>query len=307
MEPYLILLAGIAVAAVGGELFVRGAVGLATGLRVPPGVIGATVAAFATSTPELSVALNAAFSGQPELPLGDALGSNVTNVGLVLGLALLMLPMAVNRGDIRRDLPFAFFAPAATALLILDREVSRFDGALLVVVFGIWLWMTIRHARRARSAAQDVLGEASVRRAIWVSAGGLACLVVAGRLIVISAKGIGDDLGLDPFIVGATLVAFGTSAPELATTLIATLRGHAEVGIGTLIGSNIFNNLWIVGVTAMVEPIPVRLSEVMIALVASAVVLLFVIPGASGRLGRGRGAALVVCYGSYVGVLVASG
>ncbi|MEX2080253.1 MAG: sodium:calcium antiporter, partial [Dehalococcoidia bacterium] len=131
-------------------------------------------------------------------------------------------------------------------------------------------------------------------------------LIIAGRLGVLAAKGIGADLGIDAFIVGATMVAAGTSAPELATTLIASLRGHAEIGLSTLMGSNIFNNLWIVGVTSLIHPIHVEGREVTVALVASALVLLLAIPGPSGILGRRRGGALVVCYAAYVGVVLQS-
>lgn len=304
MPDGITLLIGVLAAAAGGELFVRGAVGMAAWLRVPAGIIGATVAAFATSAPELSVALTAATAGQPEIPLGDALGSNVTNVALVLGLALLILPLATARRDIRRDLPVALGAPILTGILLIDGRLGRIDGAVLVTVFAMWLVITVLEARRARDATPRVLGETNPGRAMLNSAGGLVLLVVAGRLIVIAAKGIGEDLGVDAFIFGATLVAAGTSAPELATTIIASLRGHAEIGLGTLVGSNIFNNLWIVGVTALIEPISVHGHEVTVALVVSALVLLLIIPGRTGILGRQRGAVLVLCYATYVSVVV---
>ncbi len=306
MPDGLTLVLGVLAAAAGGELFVRGAVGLAAWLRVPAGIIGATVAAFATSTPEFSVALNAATAGQPEIPLGDALGSNVTNIALILGLAILLMPLAANRGDLRRDLPFAFVAPAITGLLLVDGRLGRVDGTVLLAVFAAWLVITVIEARRARSATASIIGESRHRRALLNSAAGLVLLVVAGRLIVLAAKGIGDDLGIDTFIVGATMVALGTSAPELATTLIASIRGHAEIGLGTLIGSNIFNNLWIVGIAALIEPIHVDGGEVVVALAASALVLLLVIPGPTGILGRRRGVVLVVAYAAYLGAVLQS-
>jgi len=306
MTDVLLLSFGVLAAAAGGELFVRGAIGVAAWLRVPAGIIGATIAAFATSTPEFSVALNGATTGHPQIPLGDALGSNVTNIGLVLGLTLLLGPLATNRGAIRRDLPFAFAAPVITLLLLADGPLGRVDGAVFIAVFATWLVIAVLEARRARTAAVGIIGETRPRRAMLMSAGGLLLLGLAGRLIVLAAKGIGEDLGIDSFMVGATLVAVGTSAPELATTVVASLRGHAEIGLGTIVGSNIFNNLWIVGVTALIDPIDVEWREVTTALVACTLVLLLVIPGSAGTLGRRRGLGMLGGYGAYVAVLLSS-
>jgi cation:H+ antiporter len=305
MPDVALMVIGVLAAAGGGEFFVRGSVRLAAAMRVPAGIIAATVAAFATSTPELSVALNAATTGQPEIPLGDAVGSNVANIGLILGLALIIVPLAAHREDIRRDLPFALAAPSATGLLLYDGALGRVDGAILIGLFVAWLGITLIEARRVRAATAAVFGDTGLGSALTYAAIGMVLLVVAGRLIVVAAKGFGEELGIDPFVVGATLVAFGTSAPELATTLVAGLRGHAEVALGTLLGSNIFNNLGIVGVTAIIEPIHPSGTEVAVALTASAIVLLAVVPGSAGRLGHRRGVSLVAAYAAYVGALLA--
>ncbi|MEX2081390.1 MAG: sodium:calcium antiporter, partial [Dehalococcoidia bacterium] len=186
MPDPLILILGLLAAAAGGHLFVRGAVGLASWLRVPAGIIGATVAAFATSTPELSVALNAATAGEPEIPLGDALGSNVTNIGLILGLAILILPLSAGRADARRNLPAALAAPVLTGLLLFDGTLGRIDGAVLITVFALWLAVTVLAARRARDATPAVLGESHPGRA-WLNVGaGLILLIIAGRLVVLA-------------------------------------------------------------------------------------------------------------------------
>ena len=224
------LVAGLLFAAAGGELFVRAAVGVAAWLRVPPGVIGATVAAFATSTPEVSVAVGAAVAEQPEIALGDALGSNVVNVALVLGLALLVGPIVAPRESTRRDIPFAVLIPIATIALALDAGISRVDAGILFSLFVVWLVLTTRGAWTERSAAVEVLAERSHGRSIAEMILGLALLVVAGRLIVYGARGVGEALDLDDFVIGATFVAVGTSTPELATTLIARVRGHSEIG-----------------------------------------------------------------------------
>jgi cation:H+ antiporter len=306
MVDALLLFLGVLAAALGGELFVRGAVGLASISRVPPGIIGATVAAAATSTPELSVAINAAATGQPEIPLGDAIGSNVTNVGLVLAVAIAFVPLTAWRRDLRRDIPFALLAPAATGLLLIDGSLSRVDGAVLLSVFVAWLVIAVMEAKRVRDATPAVLGDRRLAITMVRGAAGIALLVIAGRLIVVAARGFGETLGIDSFVVGATLVAAGTSAPELATALIAGLRGHAEIGLGTIIGSNIINNLFIVGTTSLIAPIHPAGTEVAIALVASAALVLAAIPGPSGRLGRARGVPLAGGYAAYVVVLLAA-
>lgn len=300
-----LLIAGGVVAAAGGDLFVRGAVGLAGVLRVRPAVIGATVAAFATSTPELSVALNAAAEGESRIPLGDALGSNVANLGLILGVALLVSSMQVSRGTLRRDVLVALLSPALLAVLLLDGRLAVADGLLLIGAFTGWLTWTIVTAGRERPVASEIENQQRRWRVAFLTAAGLALLIAAGRLLVVGARGLGEELGADPFVVGATLVAFATSAPELATTVVAALRGHAAVGLGTLLGSNIFNGLWIVGIVAAIEPIAAPLSEVVVALVAGAAVVLLAVPPARGRLERGRGLALLAGYATYVAIMAA--
>lgn len=299
-NAYLILAAGLVCAAVGGELFVRGAVGLARAVRVSPGIIAATVAAFATSSPELTVAINAALAGAPEISFGDALGSNVVNVGLVLALALLIAPITARPSSIRRDFPVALLAPVVLAILLVDNRLSRLDGALLLAAFVAWLVAVTREAAGERSAAAAVLGESKPLRAVVESVIGLALLVAAGKLIVEGATEIARSFGLSEFAIGATVVAIGTSVPELATAIIARLRGHDEVGLGTVLGSNIFNGLMIVGTTAAITPISVPLLQAAPALVLGAATVALSYPRRSGIVGRWRGGMLLAVYVVFV-------
>ena len=208
----------------------------------------------------------------------------------------------------RRDLPVAVALPFLLLVLVADGAMSRVDGIVLLVVFVVWLGVTATHARRARAdAAIEVLAERRRGRAVLDLAVGLVLLVVAGRLIVVAAEAIGSALGLDPFVVGATFVAFGTSTPELATTLAATLRGHEEVGIGAIVGSNLFNGLWIVGVLTVLRPFEVPLGEVALSLVVGAVAVALLVPGRSLRLGRARGATLLALYALFVTFVVVLG
>lgn len=304
MTAALLILAGIAAAAVGGDLFVRGTVGLARRLRVAPGIIGATVAAFATSSPELSVGVNSAVDGTPEIALGDALGSNVVNVALVLAVGLVLAPITPRTVDLNRDLPVAVVAPVLTLGLAVDGVISRAEGAVLLGAFAAWLAVTVRQALRDRDATSAVLAERDPRRVVRDSVVGLVLLVVAGRLIVLAAKDIGSALGWDAFTVGALLVAVGTSTPELATVVMARVRRHGEVSVGTVLGSNVFNGLLIVGTAAIIRPITATPGEIGVAVTAGVLSLMLLLPARGYRLGRRRGLALLGLYAGYLTVLL---
>jgi cation:H+ antiporter len=289
----------------GGELFVRGTVGIANALRISPGIIAATVAAFATSSPELTVSITAALSGTPQIALGDALGSNVVNVALILAVAVLIVPIAAPRDTIRRDFPVALVVPVIIAVLLLDGVLSRFDGLLLIGLFAGWLVAVVREARRQRNnSAVEVLGAHRPLRAALEGIAGLVLLVLAGRLIVTGATGIATAHGIDAFLIGATIIALGTSVPELATAIISGLRGHEEVGLGTILGSNIFNGLLIVGTAASITPIAISFQEVAPALVLGLAALALTYPPASGVIGRWRGAILLGIYAAYLAAMV---
>lgn len=303
---YVWLVLGIICAGVGGELFVRGAVGLATWARISPGIVGATVAAFATSSPEMSVSINAAVAGKPEIALGDALGSNVVNVALILGVALVISAIRSPRESIKRDFPVAVLVPIVTAIMFFDGVLSRVDGFLMLCVFLFWMGATVLEVRKQRSATDEVLGQRGGWKIIVSCVVGLVFLVVAGNLIVSGARGIAVAYGIQEFIIGATIVAVGTSVPELATTLIAKLRGHDEVGLGTVLGSNIFNGLFVVSIAAMINPIQVGWREVAAALAFGLVVLLPVFPSRDGMIGRRRGVLLLVLYVVYLGIILQS-
>lgn len=300
-----LLLLGMVLAGFGGELFVRGLVSLAAWWRVPPGVIGATVAAFATSSPELSVAVNSALEGRPEIALGDVLGSNVVNVALVLGIALTFASILVGRGTVIRDYPAALMAPILVGVLALDGTLGVVDGAVLLLVFTAWLIQSAMAARRVRDATESVLMERSRLSVVASLVVGLALLIVAGRIIVAGAVGISSALGWDGFVVGAIVVALGTSAPELATMIAARLRRHDEVAVGTILGSNIFNTMLIVGTAAVIEPITVEGFETDVGIIASILVILLIIPARGGLLARWRSMPLIGTYAVVVLLLAA--
>lgn len=305
MNDYLTLLMGVVCAGFGGELFVRGSVGLAHWARISPGIIGATVVAFATSSPELSVSINSALAGKPQITLGDALGSNVVNVALILALALLISSIFSSRDSIKRDFPVAMAVPVILIVLSIDGMISRLDGFLMMSLFFSWLVLTILEARKQRSAADMALNEDRKEWAIaTVCLVGLVFLVAAGKLIVSGASGIAASFGIAEFIIGATIVAVGTSVPELATTVIAKLRGHDDVSLGTILGSNIFNGLFIVSVAAIIHPINVIWDDVAVALVFGLFAVVLTYPADDGIIERSRGIYLLALYCVYLTVVV---
>ncbi len=301
----LALAGAVLLAAAGGEAFLKGVLGVAGWLRVPKLVVATTLAAFATSSPEFTVSSMAALAGKPEIGLGDALGSNVVNIALILGLALSFGPIRVARGELGRDLVLALIVPLLTLLLALDGTLSRPEGALLLTLFAGWMGLVIRAGRRDRS---DAPAEDTARHglAIVQGIGGLAALILAGRLFVTGASGIAAAFGVHPYVVGALIVALGTSLPELVTVLLSRLRGHDEVGVGTLLGSNLFNGLAIVGVAASIHPIAAPARELWPAIGFGALAVLLVFPARPGLIPRARGAALLILYAAFVWATLAA-
>lgn len=304
MNAYLSLLLGVVLAGGGGELFLRGVVGIAARMRVAPAIIAATVAAFATSSPELAIAINSGLAGKPEISLGDALGSNVVNIALILGLVLLMARVQATRASVKRDFPTALLAPVLLAVLTVDGTLSRIDALLLLASFFLWLLTVVIEARQQRSATAHSVEEQRAGAALLSAAAGLALLFAAGDFIVTGAKAIALAFGMDEFVIGATVVAIGTSVPELATALIAKLRGNDEVGLGTLLGSNIFNALLIAGVAAAIYPIPIVWREVALSLGFGVVTTALVFPSRAGNIARMRGALLLALYAAYLVTLL---
>jgi len=300
MNEYVSLILGVVCAGIGGELFVRGTVGLGHWLRISPGIIGATIVAFATSSPELSVSVNAALAGTPQIGLGNALGGNVVNVVLILALALVISGIQTTRDSVKRDFPVALLVPVVTGVLLLDGKLSRIDGFLMLGTFIVWLIAAVIEARKQQSAADDVFGEHRWGLIILSCIFGLAFLVLAGNLIVAGAEKLAISFGVDNFVIGATVVAVGTTVPELATTVIARLRGHDELSLGTILGSNIFNGLFIIAVLVIIQPVAVSWNEVAISLVFGFVALVFTYPNRFGFIERRRGVLLLVLYAAYL-------
>jgi cation:H+ antiporter len=262
----LLLAAGVAVLFFGAEWLVRGAARLAGALGVSPIVVGLTVVSLGTSAPELVVSLTAALRGNGDLAMGNVMGSNLANIGLILGLTALVRPMEVSARVVTREVPIMLLITLLIYPLAMDLTLGRADGVILLMVLGIYILFV---NKAAAGESKEVLGEyeAFARSEthlktlslgdVGLVLGGSLGLVLGGKAIVNSAEFLGPALGVPDILMGLTVVAIGTSLPELATSLVACVREEADIAVGNIIGSNIFNLAAILGTTALVAPIAV--------------------------------------------------
>lgn len=289
----------------GAEWLIRGASGLAAGFGVRPLVIGLTVVAYGTSMPELVVSSIAAVEGKGAIALGNVIGSNVANIGLILGITALIAPPRVEGGLMRRELPVLFLTTASLPVLLFDGMISRGEGALLLA--GAILYTVILFRGAAGAGAQTSDGAKPQSRG-WqslIAIGGLVCLVAGGKVLVTGATGLARTAGLSERIIGLTIVAIGTSLPELATSLLAATRGHSSIAVGNVVGSNIFNVLFILGAAALIQPIAVPFpsvrTDILVLAVATTAVVVFLRSARS--LTRLEGALMAGGYACFLAVL----
>lgn len=289
----------------GGDLLVRGAVALAARLSVPPLLIGLTIVGFGTSMPELLVSLNAAFAGLPDIAVGNVVGSNTANILLILGLALLVAPLPTRLPGLGRDLVVMLASAGLLALVAMGGRVAGWQGMLFLALLAAYL---VYGAMRGRAQGAD-LPATGASMALWQMLGflaaGLAALVFGADFLVDGATSLARGIGISDAVIGLTIVAVGTSLPELATSVVAAFKRQPEIAVGNVVGSNIFNILGILGVTAAISPVPVAPQmvsfdiPVMVAVsVAIAALLTF-----TRHVPRLAGLALLAVYGWYCTVL----
>ncbi len=309
------LVAGLALLLVGGEFLVRGAVATAARLGVSPLLAGLVIVGFGTSTPELVTSVNAALVGAPGIAVGNVVGSNIANLLLILGLGALLFPLPVEAAAFRRDGAVLALATAIGVGVVLWGELTRPVGAVLVACLLAYVVTTYVLEKRRHTPAEKVyLEEAELKAtpglglvpALLLAALGLVGVVVGADWLVSAAVDVARALGVTETVIGLTLVAVGTSLPELATAIVAGLRRQTEVAIGNVIGSNIFNILFILGTTALVQPIPIPPEiarfDVWAMVAATALTLFLVRTG--WRVTRLEGALLLAAYGAYLGFVL---
>jgi cation:H+ antiporter len=296
----------------GGDMLVRGAESLALRLGLTPLIVGLTVVAFGTSSPELFVSISAALDGLGDVAIGNVVGSNICNITLVLGLAALIHPINVQAQLMRIDAPIMILCALLLAALLLDDTISRAEGMILVAGIVIYIIFSIWLARRDKAVLDPEYAESmhhkqpSVLISLIFIIVGLAMLMVGAEFFVGGAVDIARTFGISEAIIGLTLIALGTSLPELATTIIASLKGRGDIAIGNCIGSSIFNILAILGITAIVEPVARgAITWTDIGIMAGVAVLLLPMLFTKSRLSRWEGILLLLCYGGYMALLAA--
>ena len=307
---YLQLVAGLVVLMGAAEIMIRGAVGLARIFGLSPLLIGMTVVALGTSAPELVVSLDAALTGNPGLATGNIVGSNIANVLLIVGAAALLAPMAKRKSKLYRDGALLLICSALFVMLCWGGELDLPKGALLVIIFAVFIgsayWRDINDPGASAERGEEVEEIGKVPEKAWVAwaaaIGGLAGIALGADLMVAGGVSIARTMGLGEEVIGLTLIAIGTSLPELAASVVAARRGHADVAIGNVVGSNMFNMLAIAGVVSMAAPLPVPTTMLAFDLWVMLGAAVLIIPAMFGWIGISRlgGVVLLVLYGAYL-------
>ena len=317
----VLVVVGIALLGYGADVLVRGAVTIAKAARIPAAVIGLTIVAMGTSLPELTVSVGAALKGSADLGVGNVVGSNIFNIGIVLGLTALIAPMRVHASAVRLEWPFMFITSFQLLLLARDGVIDRLEGAFFVIGIVLFTAYVVRIGRaelgveEAADLRESVLAKTSapesqaVGIALMLLAAGVALLVFGGNVLLKGAIDLATAAGMSERVIGLTIVAAGTSAPEVATSLVAARKGQGEIALGNVIGSNIFNILGILGVSALITPLAV--SEAMLQSdfiwMLGLSFLLFPLMRSGSVVSRAEGGVLVAAYGTYLTLLVLNG
>jgi len=312
---WLFLIIGLVLLVYGADLLIKGAARLAANFGVPSLVIGLTVVAFGTSAPELAVSVKSAYSGQAELAIANVVGSNIFNVLVILGLAAIISPLLISRQLIRQDVPIMVGVSIIAVVMTLDGDIKRWEAVILVAGLVAYTWFLFYQGKQQGQDVSDSEVEEMLKEKIpaWQNlllvAGGLVMLVLGARWLVQSAVELAMAWGVNEAVIGLTIVAAGTSLPEVVASIVATLRGERDIAVGNVVGSNIFNILCVLGVSGLISPSPLLAGQqlatldipVMLAVAVLCVPLFFV----GGILNRIEGVMFLVLYVAYVWILVA--
>lgn len=314
VAPYAALVAGLVLLVWSADRFVEGSAATARHFGMPPLLIGMVIVGFGTSAPEMAVSALAAWQGNPGIALGNAYGSNICNIALILGVTALISPIAVHSQVLRKELPILTALVALSAWQIADGEISRADAVVLLALFALLVgWSIWQGLRQGDDALADEVAQEPVvmplGRAVFWMVAGLVLLVLSSRLLVWGAVEIARAFGVSDVIIGLTIVAVGTSLPELASSVIAARKGEHDIALGNVIGSNMFNILAVVGIAGAIAPLPVepavlQRDAVVMAALTLALFALGIGWRGPGRINRAEGALLLACYVGYIAYLV---
>jgi len=305
-QVYLLLFAGLALLFVSGKFLVDSSVAISRRLRIPRMIIGLTVVAFGTSAPELLVSLQAAFSGFPEIAIGNVIGSNISNILLVLAITALIFPIPVPASSVKRDWPIMMAVSVLLYMFAMNGWISRLEGVIFVSLLGFYILFSVIRSRGAERLAEQEADQGHMK---WWVAGIIFLVSVVGLalgadLLVENAALVAEKMGMSKRVVSITMVAVGTSIPEVATSVIAALKKETDISVGNIIGSNIMNILSVLGFTSLVSPISVSSEiagfDIPWMLGISLLLLLLMLPASRARITRWEGSFMIVIYLVYI-------
>ncbi|MEQ9366411.1 MAG: calcium/sodium antiporter [Leptospirales bacterium] len=318
------LVAGLALLVAGADVMVRGASRLALGLGISPLVVGLTIVAYGTSAPELAVSLRAAVAGNGQIVLGNVIGSNIVNVLLILGASALIVPLSVQRRIVRLEVPLMLGVSVLTWVFAADGMIGRVEGFLLLFGAMLYTGFVLVQSRRETASAAGAIeagpaeyqsspetgqnGGGGVLVSLLLVLAGLACLVLGARWLVEAATTIARTFGMSDLLIGLTVVAIGTSFPELATSIVAALRGERDMAVGNIVGSNLFNLLFVLGTSSLVLPVSVAYHAISVDLPVMFAAAFACLPifFTGYRIDRWEGSLFLAFYGLYIAYLIAA-
>lgn len=303
----LLLVIGIIVVIKGADWLTSGAVGMAERIGVPQIIIGLTIVAMGTSMPEFFVSLMSAINGTPDLAVGNIVGSNIFNALLIVGCAAMVAPITIQHTTVKKDIPVAVFASLLLMGMTLDGHISRIDAAILFGVFIAYIGITLRGAKTEDDTADEEKKPMPVLKAVMLVVVGLAGLVIGSDVFVDNATSIAHTMGISDAVIGLTIVAGGTSLPELATSVVAAKKGNSGIAIGNVLGSNVFNILMILGITGLITPMTISgITVIDLAMMVISMILLWLFSFTKYRIERWEGVVLTAIFIGYITWLVAN-
>jgi cation:H+ antiporter len=316
MLQYILLVTGFILLIKGANLLVDGASSVGRKLNISDLVIGLTIVAFGTSSPELFVNIFASIKGNTDIAIGNVLGSNIANIFLILGVSALIFPLVVGKGTVWKEIPLSLLAALLLGVMANDRLIdksdtsalTRIDGLVFLAFFIIFMYYSFGIAKRIDGIDSHLpQKQYGLLKSLLLIAAGLACLGVGGNLIVNGAVQIASRLGVSQSLIGLTIVAIGTSLPELATSAVAAYKKNPEIAVGNIIGSNIFNIFFVLGLSSIIKPLPFNPSsnvDIGVVILASLLLFLWMFTGKKRSLDRWEGMIFLILYGCYITFLV---
>jgi cation:H+ antiporter len=301
----VIIITGLALLFYGADFLVTGSARLARFLKISPFVIGATVIAFGTSAPELAVAVLAAIDVAPELAMGNVIGSNIANIGLVLGITAIVAPIVIESKRFNREYPPFLLTACLILFFAWDLKIHRLEGIIMVFLLALYVWRSFNHKEDTPSEPEDEVAAITDKGPAFqfiLIVVGLITLLVGAKLIVLGGVSIARNIGISEWFIGISIVAIGTSLPEIVSSVMASRRGHGEMAIGNIFGSNIFNILMVLGITSLIHPLNIRepINSDLIIATGMTILLLVLIVLGKYSLRKINGATLLATYFVYI-------